>query len=492
MLPLLLLALPAAHASDFADIWISTALEDDNILAGPDADSPSFNFVQRGNTAFFETYESRATDDISQAELVLYRADDSFFKGWHTEAAFAIRLVPFLDPKDSKPGTKVQDDGSYVRVIRDLGDARHNISLTGYAVDANRFRLGYSYDLTWGGTNIYSTDPGAAPGVRLQYQNKGSYAFVGAKTAVGQYKVPETEEQHFEAYWGTLIGGGIQLGEKFKVEAGFGTFQQGQMLNVQDTSSPLYGEMINALGVAGQVAFRSSTDLDFIQSADLRLYRNGPDHQRETYIKHVHVDGLGVLVQAEINRLSHNLLDAETTDSTVVESGMAGDVQTLLVAGHTAVGIDLVYKDLAYILFNVPGLTSGVAMNPTMSKTPQLYGRVSVQHYFQNAHLTPSLGGGLMQPATYDTSDGTFVQYTDADKEQVPEGQAPAAILSSVLGAQLDISRSVTFTAEVLYTVDANQSQFVQEGDDLGGTRVAAPSNEINQLGGNLILKARF
>ena len=62
----LLALLPLAQAGDFMDVWVSTAFEDTNILAGPDAYSPSMNFVERGNRAFFENYETRATDDISQ------------------------------------------------------------------------------------------------------------------------------------------------------------------------------------------------------------------------------------------------------------------------------------------------------------------------------------------------------------------------------------------------------------------------------------------
>ena len=36
------------------------------------------------------------------------------------------------------PGTNLRDDGSYVRIIRKLPGKKHNISLTGYAVDAGR------------------------------------------------------------------------------------------------------------------------------------------------------------------------------------------------------------------------------------------------------------------------------------------------------------------------------------------------------------------
>ena len=49
---LLLLSLPA-FAGEFMDVWVTTAFEDQNVLAGPEASSPSPNFVLRGNQAFF-------------------------------------------------------------------------------------------------------------------------------------------------------------------------------------------------------------------------------------------------------------------------------------------------------------------------------------------------------------------------------------------------------------------------------------------------------
>ena len=90
---LTLLALTSlASAGEFMDVWVTSAFEDTNLLAGPEAYSPSANFVQRGNRAFFEDYESRSSDDISRAQLVLYRKDNGNWSGWSTEAAFVLRL----------------------------------------------------------------------------------------------------------------------------------------------------------------------------------------------------------------------------------------------------------------------------------------------------------------------------------------------------------------------------------------------------------------
>jgi hypothetical protein len=483
--------LGTAQAGDFLDVWVTTAFEDTNLFAGPELYSPSANFVQRGNTTFFENYERRVTDDISRANLVLYNASNGYHKGWSTESAFVLRYTPYLNPDMTQPGTNIRDDGSYVRIIRELPGEKHNISLTGYAVDSGRFRLGYSYDLTWGSRSIFSFDPGAVPGVRLQWQKGGAYSFLGVKSAMGDY-ITEDLEPRNQAYYGYLAGAGIKLANKLKLEGGLGLFEQDQIKNVQSTDNSLYGEIIGAMGYCAQVSYRTRDDLGFIQSADLKLYRNQPDMVKKSYIKHRQLDGFGALFQSEINYLQHNLLDPNATESTTVETGIAADVQSLVVYNTTQIGVDLVYKNLEYILFNVPGLTSGVAMDPAMEKTAQFYGRFNMSHYIPTRHLTPSLGIGWMQPATYKTEGGTFVQYTAYDKEQVPEDQEPTPILSAIAGLQVDMSDSTVLSGELLYTVDNNLSDFVQDEDGLGGKRVAAPKNERQALGMNLVMRSRF
>lgn len=491
---LLFAALPA-QAGEFMDVWVTTAFEDTNVFAGPDAYSPSANFVERGNQTFFENYDSRFTDDISQSYLVLYRRDEGFSKRVFTEAALVLRFQPYLDPDFTEPGISITDDGSYVRVAFRLGegkDDRHSVSVTGYAVDANRFRLGYSYDLTWGGRTIFVFDPMAAPGVRVQYQHGGAYVFGGVKTAVGDYIDPVTSDTRNQAYYGYLLGGGGELGRHVRIEGGAGSFQQGQLTNVSDVASPLYNAPIIAAGASAQLSVRTNPDLDYIVSNELKLYRNAPDQARDTYLYHRQLDGQGLLVQGELNVLAHNLIDPVTVDSTVVEQAFAGDLQALYVNGTTEVGVDLVYKDLPFIVFNIPGITSGYALSPDVDTSPELYVRGKASRYFPKAQLTPGLGVGYKIPASYGTQqDGYFVQYDARNKENVADGYGPSAILSAVAGLQWDISPSTVAVGELLYTLDNNQSDFVQTDDDVG-TNVLAPANERNLVGFNLMLRARF
>ena len=505
----LLIAVPA-FAGEFMDVWVTTALEDDNLNAGPADYSPAPNFVQRGNQTFFEKYESKYSDDISQSYLALYREDEGFLPNIFTEAAFVLRFQPYTDPDQSKSAVSIGDGGSYVRVGYKIGGAdRHVVSLTGYAVDADRFRLGYSYDLTWGGKDIFVMDPRSAPGMRLQYQNGSFYAFAGLKSAIGDYKDPETGDPQNQAYFGGLVGLGGELGDHVRIEGGAGDFQQGQLSNVQNVDSPLYNAAIYAIGGCAQVAFRTNPDLEYISSNELKLYRNKPDQVRDTYIKHRELKGSGLLIQAEGNYLVHNLLDFDQVDATVIEPAFAGDVQSLFVTGTTEIGLDLVYKDLSYTVFNVPGLTSGYAISDTLDTTPQLYVRASAAHFFPKAHLTPSLGAGYMIPASFGTAaDGYNVIYrgstdsstaaatgstssSNSSQVAVPTGQAPAALLSAVGGLQWDISKSTVAVTELLYTLDNNQSIAV-EGDDGASVDILAPAYVRNALGFNLMIRARF
>lgn len=483
-----------AFAGDFMDIWVTTSLQDGNLRAGPEAQSPMINFVTRGTSTFFENYESRFTADVSQSYLVLYRRDEGFAKNVFTEAAMVLRFAPYVDPNDSNPSVKIRDDGSYVRIGYKIGgDEDHLVSFTGYAVDANRFRLGYSYDLTWGGRDIFAFDPSVAPGVRLQWQKGPTYVFAGAKTALGDYTDPETTMKEEQAYWGALVGGGSVIADIVRIDLGAGSFQQGQILNIEDVTSELYASPINAIGACGQIGVRTNKGMDWSTSNELKLYRNAPDFVKDTYISHRQVEGVGLLVQAEGNYLAHNLLDFDNTDSTVVETAFAGDVQATVGIGSTEIGADFVYKDLSYILFDVPGMTSGYSMPDSYDVTPQIYGRLRASHFFPKAHLAPQIGVGLMQPATYgDPENGYFVVRDETDRSHVPSGQAPAALLSGLAALQWDVSKSMVAVGEVLYTVDNNVSDFESAEEGEPGEYVPAPETWRNQIGVNLMVRARF
>jgi hypothetical protein len=155
--------------------------------------------------------------------------------------------------------------------------------------------------------------------------------------------------------------------------------------------------------------------------------------------------------------------------------------------------VDFVYKDLSYIVFNIPGITSGWSTPEWMEVSPQLYGRVHASHYFEKARLAPYGGVGLMQPASYvNAQGGTVVQVNERDIVVVPDGQDPVNILGALAGVEVDASKSVVLVGELLYTADNNQSDFVEDEDTGEYKRVPVEWNEANKLGFNVIMRARF
>jgi len=66
---------------------------------------------------------------------------------------------------------------------------RGGISAVFFPLDTDRFRLGYLYDLSWGGTaasinqSIFPRIQGAAPGAKVQLDGDKYYPFAGFKPA---------------------------------------------------------------------------------------------------------------------------------------------------------------------------------------------------------------------------------------------------------------------------------------------------------------------
>ena len=91
----------------------------------------------------------------------------------------------------------------------------------------NRFRrrfeyfcLGYSYDLTWGARSIFSFDP-ELPRCETSIPQKNNYAYLGAKTAVGEYITPETRQPVtkpiMDCWWWVRTISKPSLGNRFRL-----------------------------------------------------------------------------------------------------------------------------------------------------------------------------------------------------------------------------------------------------------------------------------
>ncbi len=195
-------AAPATSwSSDFIDTRITFIFSDDNVLAGPGEtliNSPDADFGPReGNFFPFENLDTRYTGQETMTHLVLYGMYPGFSDYLLTEAALVLRAEFY-----GRGNIRFGDDGTYLKltwsfnqpISREGPDGEtivevpdRNMELTLFPFTSERFRLGYLYDLTWGGGDQYvAIGDRPVPALRLQYNDRWGYAYGGMKTTVSR------------------------------------------------------------------------------------------------------------------------------------------------------------------------------------------------------------------------------------------------------------------------------------------------------------------
>ena len=191
-----------AVAGDFIDTRLSFVMSDDNLLSDPGEsliNSPEFDMGARNGIRYpFESLNSQDEGDETMTHLVMYKEMPGFVKNLTTDAAFVARLAVLTQPENgfSTSDIKIRDAGSYLRarysftdvtVDEKTGhtlDSDRQLELTFFPTNADRFRAGYTYDLSWGGNKIFTSQKSqfATPGFRLRFDWDGFYALAGAKS----------------------------------------------------------------------------------------------------------------------------------------------------------------------------------------------------------------------------------------------------------------------------------------------------------------------
>src|SRR5580692_853574 len=143
-------------SSGFMDTRLAFTLTNENVLVSPGETIPSvpgwrFGTPNSLGVLFFDNYDTRYSGFETMSHAVMYR---DFHKGhFDAETAFVLRINEL-----SQSNISLSDDGSYI-VLSDWKDPDHKdptrVSLTVFPVSADRFRLGYSYRLSWGGDPEY-------------------------------------------------------------------------------------------------------------------------------------------------------------------------------------------------------------------------------------------------------------------------------------------------------------------------------------------------
>ncbi|MFO0728694.1 MAG: hypothetical protein U1E65_33260 [Myxococcota bacterium] len=394
------------YSSDYVDTRVTFAFSNINVFAGPGERlyttsgyrigiDPNFNL-------FLENVNTRFTGYETLSQLVLYKKMKGFWPLWETEAALAARLSASVDTGQ----LSFYDSGTYLRIIRKLGDGKEedvgSFDLTAWPVSSDRFRLGYTYLISWGGTTIFPTkltssiSEGAVPGMRLRWRApKGeAYAFLGFKAALILSRDPGVKAGEQVPVYGLLGGAGVTLADHFIVEANGGIYQKG----TQERPG-LEGNKITAFGASGRLTFFEGNAP--ASSADYRLFRNDRQNPDDYRLFKAYKPGVGYSIALEGNILGQNLEDPDrfATEKMVIAAA-AGLVGQLKV-DQLLLRLDAFFQSADFILFDVPGFVPFQATPSASSTTPEFFAAVTAEYFFPDLYFRPSLGLGVKKAATY-------------------------------------------------------------------------------------------
>lgn len=496
-------AIPA-HAGDFIDTRITFLFSDDNIFAGPKDFSPQADFTQRpGVNTFFDNYNTRDTGQETKTDLAVYKRMTGWNPRLETEAAFLIRFDLFADAVTGQGSQKFADDGTYIQVNWLKGELKDDhipgrpprLYFLAFPFNADRIRLGYSYAITWGGREIFPKNTSPVPGMKFGWDGDRMYLYGGAKT----HRQLNDNTNDIETEYAFFGGAGIDLTKLVRLEGAAGYFQKGALPPI-GPSDPLAGTRVNATGFSGQVTFHDG--LPIIGSVDLRLYRNDPDIPFNAFAKENYGTGFSWLLSSEFSFLMQNLRDPDVFGQTVIQPAMAGDINAKVKTGYNRAYADVVYRDLAFLLFNVPAFTPYYAFPKSATVAPNVFFDIGADHYLPSLHMTPGFTIGYEKPATYSGDTGiatggavpganTVVVRAQGDFTILPPGQGAFDIISARVYDRVELSDMLTMIGQVTYTLDKNRTELIRGPSDIP-ERVFKGSNVTNQLALAAILQARF
>jgi hypothetical protein len=502
---------------DFMDTRLSWTFGDDDVAHATGIAQPvsaDASVTDRKNyRLFFDNLNSRFGGRENLTHLSLYKKMPGFIRGVDTEASLVVRVdVAELAKGANNLNKAIYDSGSFLRAFYHTdgkADGKAGLGVTLFPLDTDRMRLGYLYDLSWGGTavsinqSIFPRIQGAAPGGKIQYDGDSWGVFFGFKTAtlvqtelvlkpgganeVEAVKVGQTN-------YGFLLGGNVDVGDMLHFDVGGGYFQQGKF-----DLPGVFGKPVYTLGESARIVLHHK-DMPTPQSVDFLLYRNDPNKPQIIFKPEVYTPGKTTWsISLEEDALFQNVAVFEAAGKTVLQPAIAGALQATLKSGYLRASITGIYRDLPYVLRNQPSFIPFETIPKAATTSNELFFAVAMDYHLPAAHLTPGIGAGLQLPAQVKTSsidiDSSPINRTVVVREQgniaiLPLNASGVPIFQARASLRWDLSSILALQGWIQYVRD-NNGTFV-ERDPNEGTVSLRTFLAPDFIGFGLSAQARF
>lgn len=484
---------PPTRVGDFMDTRLAWTFGDDDVLHATGQAiplSPNFSIGDRKQyRLFFDNLNSRFAGRENVTHLALYKKMPGFIRRLDTEASLVLRFdIGSLATGTNNLNQALYDAGSYIRAFYHTGDdpnGKTGLGITFWPIDTDRFRLGYLYDLSWGGTaayinqSIFPRIQGAAPGAKVQYDGDGWSLFAGFKTAqivqVEQTLAPGTSEVEqirvAQTNVGALAGATFDFTDWFHLDVNGGFFQQGKF-DLPDVS----GKAVWTAGASARVVFHDK-DMRAPMSIDFLLYRNDPNKPQIMFRPEEYTPGKTTwLVSAEYDNLFQNLKDFDVAGATKVQQARAAALQANIKSSFFRGSVTGIYRDLPYVLRNQPSMIPFETLPADAQSKPEMFFAAAGDYYFDGPHLTAGVGAGLQFPATFSSNStntaSTPIARTVVVRQQgnlaiLPVGKGAVPIVQARASLRWDISRILSAVLWIQYVRD-NNATFVERDPSEG------------------------
>lgn len=495
-----------ALAGDFVDTRITLLFADDNVLAGagettPNSPAARFGAATSGNTQFYDNFNTKYSGFETLTKLVLYKQAPAYFDGLTTEAALALQLMVAREkPTAVLQAVQMKDDSSYLRLNYTpkswSASKGEGLSLTGFPLSADRFRLGYAYKISWGGSPVFGPNAESVPGAKLQAtkeiaENQIIYGFVGLKTTLLLNEKIHEQETNY----GVLGGAGVDLTPFLRWDVNGGYFQKGV-----NPSQSVLGAPVRARGVSSQLVLHQGTPIG--SSVDFALYKNDPDMPTRFFTPESYPGGFSFSTSVEGSYLEQTLADPDVAGQTSKQSAYAAALQVRAKLDYWRFSVLGMLRSVSFIQFNTPSFPPFQDFPDGTTLKDERFIAVGVDYYLKNLHLTPGLIAGVQMPASFSTRDNLggnnpaeFLQGTRTvvlrDENLItvlPSDEETKVIYSTKATLRWQLSDYFAAAGEFFVNVDHNRVTFRDSADG-----VAQPTFEKPLIVGfNTMLQARF